>query len=97
MQLSDLLDVNDFSMEAATVAPEFRGGGRRRDNATLLDDHRHHVNLTVDHHIRRHTVRDVEIGDGVLAELVKLLLLLGIGIPETFQKGNKLPRILNIF
>ena len=96
MHLSDLTHVNDFGMETATFAPELGRCRGCRHDGTFLNDHRHNVVLAVDGHIGRDAVRDIEIGDGVLAELVKELLLLRVGVPITFQQVDDFTWILEV-
>ena len=96
MYLSDLAHVDDLSMEATAFAPKLGRSRGSSHDGTLLDDHGHDIILAVDGHIGRDAVGDEEIGDGVLAELVKQLLLLRVGMPVAFQQANDLARVLEV-
>ena len=84
MHLTDFLHVDDFSVEAATFAPEFRCGRRCCNNRALLYNHRNDKRLAIDDYVRRNAVRNMKIRNGVLAELIELFLTSLVVMPETF-------------
>ena len=60
----------DLGDEAAAGAHHLRGVRRRRDDARLLDDHRHDVVVAVDAHVERDAVGQRVRAEDVLDELV---------------------------
>ena len=90
------VDVDDLGMETAALAPKLGRRRSRRYHRAFLNDHRHDVVLPVDGHVGRDAVGNEEIGDGVLAELVKNLLLLRVGVPIALQQGYRFARILEV-
>lgn len=96
MHLAYLADIHDFGMETASFAPKLCSCRSRRHHRALLDDHRDDIVFPIDGDVGRNAVRNIEIGDGVLAELIKELLLLRITMSVTLQKVDDLPRILEV-